>query len=145
MAKLKTEAKPRLEHPPAVERNCAVCVRNAATGRQHRATLHPMSYTLSSDVRWASEVAGYTLDCKGLRYFWRMHADTPSQRRGGSRVPPILEDGDALKTAYFAVPMRNKKASSVLPALQRIYVDIKALGFHYITSSAWRQGWGTEK
>ena len=186
MAKLASEAAWRthvLNNHQPFERNCAVCVRNAATGRQHRSTLHPMAYTLSIDVAGPLKHQGVTPDSKGLRYFLigayrfpRLEGVSPEagfplpgaedeefsegeEQPGdadpfGAGVEPgrdeMPEEGMpseeeekkawkkmmegfttpiALETAYFAVPMRNKKAASVLPALQRIYVDVKALGF----------------
>ncbi|CAE7219174.1 RE1 [Symbiodinium natans] len=186
LAKLASEAAWRthvLNHHQPFERNCAVCVRNAATGRQHRSTLHPMAYTLSIDVAGPLKYPGVTPDSKSLRYFLigayrfpRLEGVSPEagfplpsaedeefsegeEQPGdadpfGAGVEPgkdeMPEEGMpseeeekkawkkmmegfttpvALETAYFAVPMRNKKAASVLPALQRIYVDVKALGF----------------
>ena len=186
LAKLASEAAWRthvLNHHQPFERNCAVCVRNAATGRQHRSTLHPMAYTLSIDVAGPLKYPGVTPDSKSLRYFLigayrfpRLEGVSPEagfplpsaedeefsegeEQPGdadpfGAGVEPgkdeMPEEGMpseeeekkawkkmmegfttpvALETAYFAVPMRNKKAASVLPALQRLYVDVKALGF----------------
>ena len=35
-------------------------------------------------------------------------------------------------TLYFAVPVNNKKATTMLPAVQKIVLDVKALGYPII-------------
>ncbi|CAE7573534.1 unnamed protein product [Symbiodinium sp. KB8] len=55
-------------HQP-FRRDCALCVRNAATGRQHRATLHPTGYTLSVDVAGPLKGFGKSPDGKYFKYF----------------------------------------------------------------------------
>ena len=55
-------------HQP-FRRDCALCVRNAATGKQHRATLHPTGYTLSIDVAGPLRGAGKSPDGKFFKYF----------------------------------------------------------------------------
>ena len=55
-------------HQP-FRRDCALCVRNAATGKQHRATLHPTGYTLSIDVAGPLKGFGKSPDGKYFKYF----------------------------------------------------------------------------
>ena len=46
-----------------------------------------------------------------------------------SRLIKDLKKPIELETIYFAVPMESRKTMSVLPALQRIVLDVKGLGF----------------
>ena len=55
-------------HTP-YRRDCSVCVRNAATGRQHRATMHPAAYTLSVDIAGPIKGRGLSPDGKYFRFF----------------------------------------------------------------------------
>ncbi|CAE7188671.1 unnamed protein product [Symbiodinium sp. CCMP2456] len=55
-------------HQP-FRRDCALCVRNAATGRQHRATMHPSGYTLSVDLAGPLKGYGRSPDGKFFRNF----------------------------------------------------------------------------
>eukprot|EP00439_Symbiodinium_sp_Y106_P067020 s115_g11.t1 len=55
-------------HTP-YRRDCSVCVRNAATGKQHRATLHPTAYTLSVDIAGPIKGHGLSPDGKHFRFF----------------------------------------------------------------------------
>ncbi|CAE7595187.1 unnamed protein product [Symbiodinium sp. KB8] len=72
LAKMSRDASWRLHimrnHQP-FRRDCALCVRNAATGRQHRATLHPTGYTLSVDVAGPLKGFGKSPDGKYFKYF----------------------------------------------------------------------------
>ena len=72
LAKLDSDAAWRLHvargHTP-YRRDCSVCVRNAATGRQHRATLHPSAYTLSMDIAGPIKGRGLSPDGKYFRFF----------------------------------------------------------------------------
>ncbi|CAE7730560.1 GIP [Symbiodinium sp. CCMP2456] len=72
LAKMDSDAAWRLHvmrnHTP-FRRDCSVCVRNAATGKQHRATAHPSAYTLSLDVAGPIRGHGLSPDGKHFRYF----------------------------------------------------------------------------
>ncbi|OLP85186.1 Copia protein [Symbiodinium microadriaticum] len=72
LAKMDSDAAWRLHvargHTP-YRRDCSVCVRNAATGRQHRATLHPSAYTLSMDIAGPIKGRGLSPDGKYFRFF----------------------------------------------------------------------------
>ncbi|CAE7408325.1 hypothetical protein AK812_SmicGene44191 [Symbiodinium microadriaticum] len=74
-------------HQP-FRRDCALCVRNAATGRQHRATMHPSGYCLSVDVAGPLKGYGRSPDGKFFRYFVI----------GAFRIP--LLDGGVGKDGY---------------------------------------------
>ncbi|CAE7596997.1 unnamed protein product [Symbiodinium sp. CCMP2592] len=183
LAKLSSDAAWRLHvaqnHQP-FRRDCSVCVRNSATGHQHRSTMHPMAYCLSVDVVGPLKGYGRSPDGKFFKYFVIGALRIPKVEGAhghaevrGHPIPPfeeeaeeelILDDdegdhGDlgegagaiaaevedeekkwadlkttfkepiATTTLYFAVPVNNKKAATMLPAVQRIVTDIKALGF----------------
>ncbi|CAE7495246.1 GIP, partial [Symbiodinium microadriaticum] len=72
IAKLSGDAAWRLHvarnHQP-FRRDCSVCVRNSAAGHQHRATAHPMAYTLSVDVVGPLKGFGRSPDGKFFKYF----------------------------------------------------------------------------
>ncbi|CAE7671934.1 TY4B-J [Symbiodinium sp. CCMP2592] len=108
LAKLSDDASWRLHvarnHQP-FRRDCAVCVRSSATGHQHRASLHPMAYSLSVDVVGPLKGYGRSPDGKFFRYFVI----------GALRIPEV--DGG------------KKVDNTMLPAVQRIVMDIKALGY----------------
>ena len=55
-------------HTP-YRRDCSVCVRNAATGRQHRATTRPAAYTLSLDIAGPIKGRGLSPGGKHFRFF----------------------------------------------------------------------------
>ena len=55
-------------HTP-YRKDCSVCVRNAATGRQHRASAHPSAYTLSLDIAGPIKGHGLSPDGKYFRFF----------------------------------------------------------------------------
>ncbi|CAE7270838.1 GIP [Symbiodinium sp. CCMP2592] len=187
IAKMDADAAWRLHvmrgHQP-FRRDCAVCVRNSASGKQHRATMHPMAYTLSVDVVGPLKGYGKSPDGKYFKYFvigaFRIpdvhgghgHADV----KGHPIPPPDLEEPEddeedqlsedevaddegpveadyvdasqverekeqwrqllttfkepiSTTTLYFAVPVNNKKAATMLPAVQKIVMDVKALGY----------------
>ncbi|OLP93881.1 Copia protein [Symbiodinium microadriaticum] len=183
IAKLSGDAAWRLHvarnHQP-FRRDCSVCVRNSAAGHQHRATAHPMAYTLSVDVVGPLKGFGRSPDGKFFKYFvigaMRIPkvegADGHGEVRGFPVPPPEAEDDDCLledddgpdeggelepggvdpsevereeqrwkdlmssfkapiltTTLYFAIPVNNKKAATMLPAVQRMVTDVKALGY----------------
>ncbi|CAE7496106.1 unnamed protein product [Symbiodinium sp. CCMP2592] len=122
-------------------RDCSVCVRNSATGKQHRATMHPMAYTLSVDVVGPLKEYGKSPDGKFFKYFVIGAMRIPKVD-GGEGHPEIEKENERWKelkasfkepisttTLYFAVPVNNKKAATMLPAVQKIVLDVKALGY----------------
>ncbi|CAE7267533.1 unnamed protein product [Symbiodinium sp. CCMP2592] len=142
-------------HQP-FRRDCSVCVRNSATGKQHRATMHPMAYSLSVDVVGPLKEYGKSPDGKFFKYFVIGALRIPKIEGGeghpevrGHPIPPEGDpecpDEDVLSeeevdedeskapletsTLYFAVPVNNKKAATMLPAVQKIVLDVKALGY----------------
>ncbi|CAE7745152.1 unnamed protein product [Symbiodinium sp. CCMP2592] len=168
-------------HQP-FRRDCALCVRNAATGKQHRATMHPSGYCLSVDVAGPLKGYGRSPDGKFFKYFvigaFRIPLLDGCVRRDeevhGYPIPrddPDAEVEDLLseeepdddqleeeagaptreelekereewcklresfkaplmtETLYFCVPVNSKKAVHVLPALQQMVVDVRALGY----------------
>ncbi|CAE7633410.1 RE1 [Symbiodinium sp. CCMP2592] len=167
-------------HQP-FRRDCSVCVRNSATGKQHRTTMHPMAYTLSVDVVGPLKEHGKSPDGKFFKYFVIGALRIPKVEGGdghpevhGHPIPPdgvdeseeeilseeerdeeeAVSEGDycdpaevekenerwkelratfkepiATTTLYFAVPVNNKKAATMLPAVQKIVLDVKALGY----------------
>ncbi|CAE7777053.1 GIP [Symbiodinium sp. CCMP2592] len=184
LAKLNSDAAWRLHvarnHQP-FRRDCAVCVRNSATGHQHRSTLHPMAYSLSVDVVGPLKGHGRSPDGKFFKYFVIGAMRIP-QVEGAEGHPEVRghplpggeseeeeiilsddEDGDfgggvgeiqgvdpaeeekerkawedlkktfkepiPTTTLYFAVPVNNKKAATMLPAVQKIITEVKALGY----------------
>ncbi|OLQ00171.1 Retrovirus-related Pol polyprotein from transposon TNT 1-94 [Symbiodinium microadriaticum] len=195
MARMSQDAAWRLHvmrnHQP-FRRDCALCVRNAATGRQHRATLHPSGYTLSVDVAGPLKGYGRSPDGKFFRYFvigaFRIPLlDGGVGRDGyvhGHPIPdgPIAEDEEVLseeeedpeapqeeaegpsakdieeereewrklkasfreplmsETLYFCVPVNSKKAVHVLPALQQMVIDVRALGYPVVRVHSDRGG-----
>ena len=195
MARMSQDAAWRLHvmrnHQP-FRRDCALCVRNAATGRQHRATLHPSGYTLSVDVAGPLKGYGRSPDGKFFRYFvigaFRIPLlDGGVGRDGcvhGHPIPEghIAEDEDVLseeeedpealeeetegpsakdiekereewrklkasfreplmsETLYFCVPVNSKKAIHVLPALQQMVIDVRALGYPVVRVHSDRGG-----
>ncbi|CAE7334683.1 unnamed protein product, partial [Symbiodinium sp. KB8] len=105
-------------HQP-FRRDCALCVRNAATGRQHRATLHPTGYTLSVDVAGPLKGFGKSPDGKYFKYFvigaFRIPlldggVGTDEELRGHP-IPPDEKFKAPLmtETLYFCVPVNSKK------------------------------------
>ncbi|CAE7942340.1 TY5A, partial [Symbiodinium sp. KB8] len=182
--KLSNEAAWRLHvarnHQP-FRRDCSVCVRNSASGHQHRSTPHPMAYSLSVDVVGPLKGFGRSPDGKFFKYFvigaFRVPQVEGSLGHGEVRGYPLPPDGvedeeeklsddeeaeepgdvpgcvgvpeeEVQKeeeqwkelmatfkrpipttTLYFAVPVNNKKAATMLPAVQRIVADVKALGY----------------
>ncbi|CAE7178911.1 unnamed protein product, partial [Symbiodinium necroappetens] len=181
-ARLSEDASWRLHvarnHQP-FRRDCSVCVRNSAAGRQHRTTAHPMAYTLSVDVVGPLKGFGKSPDGKFFKYFVigalripRIGDKEPLGDVRGHPLPPLEPEGEdqlsedeaadfgevvdgggvdpselereeqqwkelvstfkepiLTSTLYFAVPVNNKKAATMLPAVQRIVVDVKALGY----------------
>ncbi|CAE7538500.1 GIP [Symbiodinium sp. CCMP2592] len=168
-------------HQP-FRRDCSVCVRNSATRKQHRTTMHPMAYTLSVDVVGPLKEYGKSPDGKFFKYFVIGALRIPKVEGGdghpevhGHPIPPdgVEEDDDeeilseeerdeeeavpesdycdpaeiekenerwkelkamfkepiATTTLYFAAPVNNKKAATMLPAVQKIVLDVKALGY----------------
>ncbi|CAE7197715.1 GIP [Symbiodinium sp. CCMP2592] len=183
LAKLDGDAAWRLHvmrgHQP-FRRDCSVCVRNSASGRQHRTTMHPMAYSLSVDVVGPLKGYGKSPDGKFFKYFvigaFRIPQVEGAHGHPEVRGHPIPADDDstddedqlseeeeaddgpvesdhldeaqvdrekeqwkqllatfkepiATNTIYFAVPVNNKKAASMLPAVQKIVMDVKALGY----------------
>ncbi|CAE7360569.1 GIP [Symbiodinium sp. CCMP2592] len=183
LAKMSSDAAWRLHvarnHQP-FRRDCAVCVRNSAAGHQHRATAHPMAYSLSVDVVGPLKGYGRSPDGKFFKYFvigafripkvdgghghgevqgyplppgdpdeeeqWLSEDEGDPGGDGGEAggvTPDDVEDEkkkwEDLKatfkepiqttTLYFAIPVNNKKAATMLPAVQRIVADVKSLGF----------------
>ena len=183
LARLNSDAAWRLHvarnHQP-FRRDCAVCVRNSATGQQHRATAHPMAYSLSVDVVGPIKGYGRSPDGKFFKYFvigaFRIPQVEGARGHGevrGHPLPPgdLVEeeeqlsddDGDpgeesveaggvapddvedeekkwkelkatfkepiSTTTLCFAIPVNNKKAATMLPAVQRIVTDVKSLGY----------------
>ena len=56
----------------------------------------------------------------------------PSEQEEAERWKKLIEgfkEQIALDTIYFAIPMVSRKTASVLPALQRMVLDVKMLGF----------------
>ena len=178
-------------HQP-FRRDCAICVRNAATGRRHRSTLHPSGYVLSVDVAGPLRGHGRSPDGKFFKYFvigafripkadgvevhrevrghpipddW--NEEEPEETLSDDEVevpeeeeevelPPVGEERRAkeeweklkatfkepleTETLYYCVPVRNKKAATMLPAIQQMVVDIKALGYPVVRVHADRGG-----
>ncbi|CAE7659172.1 unnamed protein product [Symbiodinium necroappetens] len=143
-------------HQP-FRRDCAPCVRNAATGKQHRATLHPTGYTLSIDLAGPLRGAGKSPDGKYFKYFLvgepevdddpvlsdedqeEAHleeeedmAPVAEERREQEEWQRLKEKFKAplmTETLYFCVPMNSKKSLHILPALQQMVVDVRGLGY----------------
>ena len=167
-------------HQP-FRRDCALCVRNAATGRQHRATMHPSGYCLSVDVAGPLKGFGRSPDGKFFRYFvigaFRIplldggvgrdgyihgyeapgeppdeeeemlseeeaapdeaeeeyegadRRDLDREREEWRKLKQSFKEPLMTETLYFCIPVNSKKALHVLPALQQMVVDIRALGY----------------
>ena len=184
LAKLNSDAEWRLHvarnHQP-FRRDCSVCVRNSATGHQHRSSLHPMVYSLSVDVVGPLKGYGRSPDGKFFRYFVIGALRIPKvdgacghgEVRGYPLPPPPVEEDEEIEiddekgegdvdgpgragvspeeieeeerrwkellatfkepiattTLYFVVPVNNKRAATMLPAVQKIVMDVKALGY----------------
>ncbi|CAE7649513.1 unnamed protein product, partial [Symbiodinium necroappetens] len=92
-------------HQP-FRRDCALCVRNAATGKQHRATLHPTGYTLSIDVAGPLRGTGRSPDGKYFKCFLV----------GAFRIP-LLDGGVTYDEDFRGHPIPEEFESEDAPVL----------------------------
>ncbi|CAE7563194.1 GIP [Symbiodinium sp. CCMP2592] len=56
-------------------------------------------------------------------------AEVADEERKWKELLSTFKEPIKTSTLYFAVPVNNKKAATMLPAVQRIVMDIKALGY----------------
>ena len=99
LAKMDTDTEWKLHvmrnHTP-FRRDCSVCVRNAATGRQHRSTSHPAAYVLSMDIAGPIKGRGLSPDGKYFRFFLV----------GAFRIP-VIEGGVGRDEELRGYPLPN--------------------------------------
>ena len=130
LAMLSTDAAWRLHvmrnHQP-FRRDCAVCVRNAATGRRHKSTLHPSGYVLSVDVAGPLKGHGRSPDGKFFKYFvvgaFRIPKEDGPVHEAvrGHPIPPDLEDEEEL--SEDEVEEAPEEEESEMPTPEQVRKD----------------------